>query len=372
MSLFLKSQQTRIPGELLIQIDGSVSHTIVLSAVSSVYSSYGNGYSTVNDFNYYSKFGSYMFFGFLRSLAGVDGTIGYSLYQLTINNDSILLDFRDCDYGNGDGIYGTNYNTQDMFIKYFPSNGFKVKNHNSGNYSWVEGDTVMIWDDDRKSVSNYYNSCFGYPSPPQGMTIQNYNGSPKISWSANTEYDLGGYKLWRNLNGGGWENISTMNTQTNSYIDYYVDIINGRNCFYAQYKTQAFDWADSTSDFSITNVIRYGGCFLPRTGNSPIDEHPQYFSVSQNYPNPFNPKTIVDFSIPEPSKIEIRIFDLKGNEVFLGYDIIENAGNYQFRWDARTDVDKSLPAGVYLLLFESRTLDERKYYSKSVKMILLK
>ncbi|MBT7042143.1 MAG: T9SS type A sorting domain-containing protein, partial [Candidatus Marinimicrobia bacterium] len=37
--------------------------------------------------------------------------------------------------------------------------------------------------------------------------------------------------------------------------------------------------------------------------------------LSQNYPNPFNPLTIIQFGVPDESKVTLMIYDLLGREV---------------------------------------------------------
>ena len=48
--------------------------------------------------------------------------------------------------------------------------------------------------------------------------------------------------------------------------------------------------------------------------NTPINA-PQQPELSQNYPNPFNPSTTVSFTIPHPSFVIVRVYDVLGREV---------------------------------------------------------
>ena len=47
------------------------------------------------------------------------------------------------------------------------------------------------------------------------------------------------------------------------------------------------------------------------------NEIPLSFNLNQNYPNPFNPSTKIRYSIPQLSKVQVRVFDVLGNEVKL-------------------------------------------------------
>ena len=44
---------------------------------------------------------------------------------------------------------------------------------------------------------------------------------------------------------------------------------------------------------------------------------PTEFAISNAYPNPFNPTVSIDFSIPERTDVNIRIYDLLGRVIFV-------------------------------------------------------
>jgi serine/threonine protein kinase len=70
---------------------------------------------------------------------------------------------------------------------------------------------------------------------------------------------------------------------------------------------------------------------------------PENFMLYQNYPNPFNPSTKIKYSLQQSSNVEIKVFDILGNEVETLVDEKMSAGTYQFTWNA-----KHLPSGLYL------------------------
>ena len=44
---------------------------------------------------------------------------------------------------------------------------------------------------------------------------------------------------------------------------------------------------------------------------------PAAFALGQNYPNPFNPRTMIRFELPEPMRVRLSIFDVRGRLVKL-------------------------------------------------------
>ncbi|MEX2656125.1 MAG: multicopper oxidase domain-containing protein [Balneolales bacterium] len=71
------------------------------------------------------------------------------------------------------------------------------------------------------------------------------------------------------------------------------------------------------------------------TGIEGQDSHiPQHVYLEQNYPNPFNPGTIIGFELPEPTPVQLEIFDVLGRRVALLVDEFIPAGKHEVSWDA--------------------------------------
>jgi hypothetical protein len=104
----------------------------------------------------------------------------------------------------------------------------------------------------------------------------------------------------------------------------------------------------SLQQYSITSVA----------GTPPV---PYNFQLSQNYPNPFNPSTIIRYSVPERSKVTLKIFDITGRELLTLLNGEINAGNYEINFNA-----SKLPSGVYFYTLRSNS------FASTKKMLLLK
>jgi hypothetical protein len=88
---------------------------------------------------------------------------------------------------------------------------------------------------------------------------------------------------------------------------------------------------------------------------------PQDFSLSQNYPNPFNPSTKIEYSIPEASFVQLKVYDILGNEVALLVNQEQSAGTYRADFIAN-----NLSSGFYVAQIRAGN------FTKTIKMTLMK
>ena len=85
------------------------------------------------------------------------------------------------------------------------------------------------------------------------------------------------------------------------------------------------------------------------------------YELSQNFPNPFNPSTTIKYSIPQTSKVVIKVFDVLGNEIKTLVNEEKSAGEYEVEFNGA-----GLPSGIYFYQLKAGE------FSKTKKMILLK
>jgi hypothetical protein len=71
-------------------------------------------------------------------------------------------------------------------------------------------------------------------------------------------------------------------------------------------------------------------------------QRPTMFGLVQNYPNPFNPSTQITYSIPKPSLVTLRIYDILGREVATLVNEKKQPQKYTVHWNA-----EGIPSGVY-------------------------
>ena len=85
------------------------------------------------------------------------------------------------------------------------------------------------------------------------------------------------------------------------------------------------------------------------------------FQLYQNYPNPFNPVTIINYSLPLKSQVEIVIYNTLGEQIEQIVNEEKEAGSYQIEFDATV-----LPSGIYFYKLQAGFFVETK------KMVLMK
>ena len=99
-----------------------------------------------------------------------------------------------------------------------------------------------------------------------------------------------------------------------------------------------------------------------QTGNIVSDLSFEKSKLIGNYPNPFNPTTTISFRIPTESKIEIVVFNIKGQKVRSLTDRSYQAGIHQIKWNGKDLNNNAVSSGVYFYKFNvnNRTEDIRK------------
>ncbi|MBD3170320.1 MAG: T9SS type A sorting domain-containing protein [candidate division Zixibacteria bacterium] len=74
---------------------------------------------------------------------------------------------------------------------------------------------------------------------------------------------------------------------------------------------------------------------------------PSSIEVKPNYPNPFNASTSIAFNLPEPSRVNLRIYNLAGQLVDDVIDARMTAGEHNINWNGST-----YPSGIYYYSLE--------------------
>ncbi len=81
-----------------------------------------------------------------------------------------------------------------------------------------------------------------------------------------------------------------------------------------------------------------------------------------NYPNPFNPTTTISFSILEESKVELSIFNIKGQKIKTLTREYYSKGSHSIIWNGEDELGKPVSSGIYYykLSVNSKTEEVKK------------
>jgi hypothetical protein len=93
---------------------------------------------------------------------------------------------------------------------------------------------------------------------------------------------------------------------------------------------------------------------------------PLTYALYQNYPNPFNPNTEIRFDLPDAVRVELKVFNILGQEVAKLVDEVRPAGAYRVMWDSKTTAGTTVASGVYIYQLKAGKFTDAK------KMMLIR
>jgi hypothetical protein len=124
------------------------------------------------------------------------------------------------------------------------------------------------------------------------------------------------------------------------------------------------EWNDE-DPVSLKELQRNAAVYEYQLNRNPYIDHPEYvhlvfgditaapeisshsYQLSQNSPNPFNPATVIRFSLPQPSQVEIDVYDVSGRLVKTLVHDQYVAGEHEVIWRGKDARGKSVASGVY-------------------------
>jgi len=76
-----------------------------------------------------------------------------------------------------------------------------------------------------------------------------------------------------------------------------------------------------------------------------------------NYPNPFNPSTTIKLELAEAGKIELAIYNIKGQKVKTLMDAYTGKGIFEVNWNGKDEMGKSVSSGQYLIKLKQNGIE---------------
>ncbi len=261
------------------------------------------------------------------------------------------------------------------FIYLFEPNG-NVYEYSIQNNEWVTKTNAGVSSPLNLSSIIYENSIYviGY----NDSTFQKYDPANDV-WTqlSNSLYQVGAsamsiinnliYNVGGNVSGGRYaeyKSVLVYNVSTDSWALDSLEISSKRHWMAtAGYEGGLYVLGGIDSTSNSVDIVEE---IVPRGTATAIADsrvlYPGEFYLSQNYPNPFNPSTTIRYNVAKPGKVQLRIYDVAGQQVATLVSKQQAPGDYSVSFNAG-----SLSSGVYFY-----TLESSAGFSKSYKMILMK
>lgn len=93
---------------------------------------------------------------------------------------------------------------------------------------------------------------------------------------------------------------------------------------------------------------------------------PGSFVLFQSYPNPFNNQTVIKYSLPEPTKVSLVIYNVLGQRVKTLVKETRQSGLFNLTWDGKDEDGVDLSSGIYFYRLQAGE------WSLTKRMVLLK
>ena len=150
-----------------------------------------------------------------------------------------------------------------------------------------------------------------------------------LFWSSDKEINNAGFDIERATEPGRWNKVGFVSGYGNSNtVNYYSYTDRGLPTGKYFYRLKQTDLNGNYEYFNLNNEINIG--------------IPVKFDLSQNYPNPFNPSTNLEFGIPQPGFVSLKVYNASGMEVATLINEMKTAGYYSVRFNG-----SNLPSGIY-------------------------
>jgi uncharacterized repeat protein (TIGR02543 family) len=127
------------------------------------------------------------------------------------------------------------------------------------------------------------------------------------------------------------------------------------------------DWAMSAVEINPKASMSKREAFLENATTLP-----SAFQLEPNYPNPFNPSTVINFSLPVPSQVKLRVYDVNGHVVRTLVAGAMKPGRHSIRWNGRNEFNRIVAAGMYIYKINAEDESGRHLFTQTRRMIFLK
>ncbi len=185
-----------------------------------------------------------------------------------------------------------------------------------------------------------------YLYPPTDLIVELIDQAVMLSWNAPpASRGIDEYKIYI-------DEVET-GTTTETYFEYTETLTPGTHeAGVSVVYSGGFESELLTEEFEYTSADDLLVFSLPQ--------------LCQNYPNPFNPTTTIEFSIYKDSRVELTIFNIKGQKIKTLIHNEFTKGSHSVIWNGTDFNNNPVSSGIYFYKLNSGR------YISTKKMILMK
>lgn len=176
------------------------------------------------------------------------------------------------------------------------------------------------------------------------------NNKAVISWKTSTEVNNAGFEI---------EKAVAINEESNWRVIGFVSGIGNSTSNNDYFFIDEEAWENDRLYYRIRQIDFNGSSYYSDIVEAYMN--PQKFALYQNYPNPFNPSTKIKYQISENSNVQIKVYDILGEEISELVNELKTPGIYEAEFNA-----KNFPSGTYFYKISCNDFSEVK------KMLLVK
>ena len=188
------------------------------------------------------------------------------------------------------------------------------------------------------------------------FTYKIINNSIKLEWETSSEVNNNYFEVERRNTNDGWATVGKMNgAGTSASPNQYAFLdkqfpSNGK--YYYRLKQVDYD-----------GTLKYS-----KEIEADINFIPSIYSLENNFPNPFNPSTVIRYSLPFDSNVQLTVYNSLGQVVFNELSTgLKRAGTYDVNCNA-----SALNSGIYFYSIRANSTDGQHNFTATKKMIFMK
>lgn len=296
------------------------------------------------------------------------GGVGNALDELTVNviNTSpgvtlpptiVWSDVKFWDIMSTLGSYTTSITFDVSGLGLIDPSDFRVMKREWFGADWVIWNDITVLDPTHIRANNLTtlgDFAIGSIDEPLPVELSSFTATlnstnmAELNWSTQSETELAGYRILRNNEETQSHAVYITDTvipalNTSSGADYsFVDSELTENGTY-YYWLETLD-ISGTSEYFGPIIFNYN---IEDDGEIIPDPDHLGKSILKNYPNPFNPSTLISFYLQNQDKVNLTIYNTRGQLVKHYKADTYNPGWHEINWNGKNDQGKIVPSGLY-------------------------